>query len=114
MGYMRYHAIVVSASYPTDDDQQHWAEVAHDEAVRLGLNPSPIMFASVNDVRSFFCPPDGSKEGWPESDNGDESRNAFVLWLKAQEYEDGSSPVKWIEVQYGDDGGEQRATRYSQ
>ena len=48
---------------------------------------------------SFFIPPDGSKEGWDDSEEGDKSRDRFVGWLRSVREKYGLS---WVEVQYGD------------
>ena len=53
-----------------------------------------------------MVPPDGSKEGWRESEAGDSTRAAFVKWLRSRCYDDGSSSYGWVEVQYADDEGE--------
>lgn len=99
MGYMRHHAIVVT-SWSVDD-----LEAAHAEAVRLGCQTSPIVLFAVNRGGSFLVAPDGSKEGWPESDNGDVQRRCLIAWLDGQRYEDGSTSLGWVEVQFGDDDG---------
>lgn len=111
MGYMRSHAIVVSAFY----GNPHWIEVAHKEAVRIFHQPveewSAMRIAEVTDpthagmngIRSFMVAPDGSKEGWGHSDAGDRARHEFVSWLESAAYDDGSSPLAWVEVQFGDD-----------
>jgi hypothetical protein len=57
----------------------------------------------VNDSRAFFVPPDGSKEGWSESDEGDGRRDQFIAWLHKHRYSDGSGPLKWVEVRVSDD-----------
>ncbi len=98
MGYIRHHTIVVTS----------WGEhiqPAHAKALGLfGLGAvSPIIDSDRNDYRSFFVAPDGSKEGWDESDDGDTRRAAFIDWLRAQYYGDGSTSVSWVEVQYADD-----------
>jgi hypothetical protein len=115
MGYLRPTAIIVSASYSenvSDPSTPHWIEVAHAEALRIhdvsGLakivtEPTP---PAMNNERSFLVAWDGSQEGWEESDRGDACRAAFIAWLREQEYGDGSSPLDWIEVQYGGDDGE--------
>lgn len=97
MGYIRDHVIVVVACYGDH------LERAHAEARRTFEWVSPISPETINGSQSFFVPPDGSKEGWAESDSGDKRRDAFVGWLKAQAYEDGSSPLKWAEVIVSDD-----------
>jgi hypothetical protein len=100
MGYICNHAIIVSSEMAAP------LERAYLIGVRLFTWPiSPITPLALNGRRSFFVPPDGSKEGWPESDQGNELRNKFVEELKAFVYEDGSSPLDWVEVQFGDDYG---------
>ena len=97
MGHMRHHAIVVSASYGSTIDR------AHAKAAELGMVVSGIIASPVNKVRSFFVAPDGSKEGWSDSDDGDVRRNVLIGWMSQQRYGDGSGPLSWVEVQYGDD-----------
>jgi hypothetical protein len=105
MGYMRHHAIIVTAF-----DEQN-AQRALDEARETfeGITEVTLIVKSgVNAFLSFLVPPDGSSDGWSESGTGDEARDAFVGWLNGQAYEDGSSPYSWVEVQYGDDRGDTR------
>ena len=68
---------------------------------------SPICPPQVNGERSFFIPPDGSKEGWSDSDKGDERRNEFVEWLRSE------GQVHWVEVCYAEDESNTRTTRAS-
>lgn len=113
MGYLRPTAIIVGASYSASMDRpnerRHWIELAHEEALQVferhGLTElvGEIVRGVVNNARSFFVAWDGSKEGWDESDRGDKARAEFVAWLRAQAYGDGSSPLDWVEVQYGGD-----------
>lgn len=107
MGYMRHHAIIVTCGY---DD---WIGKAHKKATQIFVEVSGILKSSINGYESFFIPPDGSKEGWEESEIGDTQRKEYVKWLIAQKYDDGSSPLKWVEVQYGDDEGETIITQHS-
>jgi hypothetical protein len=107
MGYMRHHAIVVT-SYDVKR-----IDAAHNEAARLGLDITGILQAAVNEWHTFLVGPDGSKEGWDESDAGDHRRGQFIAWLDGQRFEDGSSPFDWAEVQYGDDERETKVTRHS-
>lgn len=101
MGYNREHTIVVSAYYGDGLDR------AHARATELfgSERVSPILGKFVNGLRAFFVAPDGSKEGWNESDTNDNARAAFRDFLRGLRYEDRSSPVQWVEVQYGDDNG---------
>ena len=78
MGYMRHHAIIVSAYDET-------IEVAHARASAIfGELVTPIVESRVNSVRAFLVGPDGSKEHWDESDQGDRHRAEFVAWLRTQ------------------------------
>ncbi len=100
MGYMRHHAIIVTGSHG------NYLSRARKKAVSLFPYVSPISKVSINGYQSFFIPPDGSKEGWDESDLGDNARQKFKTWLRALCHEDYSSPLQWVEVQYGDENGE--------
>lgn len=101
MSSVRHDAIIVSIC----GDLQHSSiETAHEVATRMCANVSPIVGSTINGYHSFLVAPDGSKEGWPESREGDQGRAEFVHWLDAQQYEDGSSPYDWVEVRFADDG----------
>lgn len=97
MGYMRHHAIVVT-SWHTG-----LLHAAHDEAIRLGMSVTDITDPVINGYRSFLVAPDGSKEGWPQSDLGDTRRTAFMEWLDDHRFEDDSTALGWCEVQFADD-----------
>lgn len=97
MGYMRHSAIVVTS----------WRigliQTAADKARELGaqvLGPGEPL---VNGYCSILIAPDGSKEGWGDSAEGDARREAFKAWLRRQGHSDGSSPLEWVEVSYGCD-----------
>lgn len=66
---------------------------------------SPIIPGLVNGYATFIVAPDGSKEGWDTSDSGDGLRTAIVAELKKFRFDDGSSPLDWIHVRFGDDMG---------
>lgn len=95
MGYDRHHAIVVTTF------QEGFASVAHARAVQLGLQVSEILVSGVNFWSTFLVAPDGSKEGWTTSYEGDFARKAFTDWLNEQQKQ--SKYSDWVEVQYGDD-----------
>lgn len=91
MGYMRHHAIVV-----TGPDTR--AEIAHVEARKRFDRRflTDLTDVAVNGYRSFLVAPDGSKEGWPESADGDARRAEFIAYLRGQS-------LGWVEVQFDDD-----------
>lgn len=91
MGYIAHHAMIVT-SYDVD-----LIEKAHTYAESLGLWPSEIFRSQVNLYYTFLIPPDGSKEGWPASDDGNDRRERMREFLKAD------SSMEWVEVRYGGD-----------
>lgn len=100
MGIVSHHAIVVTATYG------RFAEMAHAKASEIFDERflSPLSPVTTNSTRSFCIFPDGSKEGWQESADGDARRNLFVEWLGAQRYGDGSTPYVWAEIEMGECG----------
>jgi hypothetical protein len=96
MGYIKHHTIVV-----TSWNEEKITE-AHAKASSIFRWVSPLSPA-VSDWRSFFIPPDGSSEGWDESDAGDARRTAFIDWCQSKRTEDGGSYLQWVEVSFGED-----------
>ncbi len=92
MGYTRHHAIVVSSW-----NKEH-IDAAHRVADELKMSVSEVVHSEMNGILSFFVAPDGSKEGWEDSDIGDVSRSTFKAWIRESGFY-----LKWVEVQYGDD-----------
>lgn len=109
MGYMCHHAIIVTS----------WEPERIERAREVALDTFPHSMVSslsgkmMNYVHSFAIFPDGSKEGWEESNLGDSRRVTFIEWLDGQRHEDGSSKLDWVEVQFADDDGETKTTRDS-
>ncbi len=97
MGYDRNHAIVVSS----------WSLAllteVRERATGCGNRASEIIKYVINDGGAFMVAPDGSKEGWEESEKGDAARAKFLQWADSQRYADGSTPLRWAEVQFADD-----------
>jgi hypothetical protein len=94
MGYIRHHAMII-----TDCDLERIKDI-HRFAELCNLNPTPIMESPVNGYDTFFIPPDGSKEGWEPSNEGDEERKRFKQFIrKRHPYCD------WTEISYGGDDG---------
>jgi hypothetical protein len=61
-------------------------------------------------ILTFMIIPDGSKEGWPGSDEGDARREAFLAEVRRRAAltlldEDDEWFFDWVEVQYGNDDG---------
>ena len=114
MGYMKHHAIIVTGTevFPLDGSFLMQAHEKAREIFTIDSVTEPVP-SPMNHCVSFMVAPDGSKEGWTESNLGDVARSRFIEWLKSNRYEDGGSPVKWVEVQYGDDERVTAALRHS-
>ena len=99
---MRHHAIVVSSCL--DELLLAAHKAAHQTfAIKGGSLVSPVVKSKMNGYQSFFVAPDGSKEGWADSDSGDAARERFKAYLRSKAYEDGSTSLSWVEVQFADD-----------
>jgi len=94
MGYMRHHAIIVTG-WSTEQVTN-----AHQIASELFEVVSPVTEVATNGYTSFFIPPDGSKEGWEESNNGNLARGRFMDWAKTS-----GTYLEVAEIQYGDEEG---------
>lgn len=95
MGYVRHHAIVVTGLRSQD------IAAAREKAMDLGMAVSAPVGPTTNGTLSFLIAPDGSKEGWSESNDGNGRREAFKAWCRAH----ADCYIHWAEVQYGDDDG---------
>lgn len=94
MGYIRHHAIMVTGS----DYDDRLASVHKTAKEIFGELVSPIIESKINGYLSFFIAPDGSKEGWDISDEGNNNRAEFKRKVAIH-----NGYVDWVEVQYGDD-----------
>ena len=111
MGYLRPVAIIVTGTYGDHAEEAHAKalEIFDVELLtysNLKQTVGSLIEGVANGTKSFLVAWDGSKEGWAPSDEGDSARARFVEWLNSQAYDDGSSPLDWVEVQYGGDDNE--------
>lgn len=93
MGTIHHHAIVVTG-YDDHIDRAHRA------AKDIFPFVSEVSAPATNCYQSFFIPPDGSKEGWGESEEGDIRRSQFITKLREMH----DCYVDYIEVEYGELG----------
>lgn len=109
MGWIRHHGIAVTTW------NSGLGSKAQAKAVEIfgTLQVSDFLGPHVNGYQSFFVAPDGSKEGWAESDDGDAKRKRFIEWMKAQSYSDGSCALDWIEYEHDSDNREARVLQFS-
>lgn len=107
MGYIRHNAIVVTS----------WSAAAIDAAAsrarEIGLTVLGPSESVVNGYRTLLVCPDGSKEGWEDSNLGDKRRDAFSSWLYSHRHSDESSPFEWVEIHYGSDDGLANVERHA-
>lgn len=98
MGLIAHHAIVVTGNSGP-------VRSAHMLALAAFGTTSPLVTeiteTATNDTASFLVAPDGSKEYWAESDQGDANRAQFIQTLR-----DTNLPfVYWVLVRFGGDDG---------
>ena len=95
MGKVLHHAIVV-----TSWDTKLIKKARKKARSLFGFRLSRSVHSRVNGYISFFIAPDGSMEGWEDSDKGDEQRKAFIGWLNKQAHSNGSNSLEFCEVCY--------------
>lgn len=94
MGYIRHHAIIITGGHKKK------VHNAHRQAIKIFDNQvSNVLKSKMNSYYSFFIAPDGSKEGWENSDIGDTSREKFIKYIKSNY----GGWLNYCEVFYGDD-----------
>lgn len=104
MGYMRHDSVIVvvqdyALDRPGMPDVDAFRQTLPEEYQPLVVGPIPAM---INGYVTYFFAPDGSKEGWPESDAGDEYRDRFVELFNFG-HADLSSPFDVTRVRHGGD-----------
>jgi hypothetical protein len=101
MGRIRHDAIIVTSYHSGGIEHvEHVAKLA----ATGGLPVSPVTASPHDGGHCSACIfPDGSKEGWQASDEGDAAREEVLSYLHSlRDPDDGSSPVSWALVRYGD------------
>lgn len=117
MGYMCHHAIlVISWNDKLACKAHRKAREIFNKKTHFGEAigwVSPLSPPLKNDYRSFFVSPDGSKEGWEDSNTGNVLRKCFLAWLDAQRHDDNSSSLVWAEVELDEDLRKTKVTQHS-
>ncbi len=112
MGTIKHHAIIV-----TGFDKEA-INTVRNKAVELFTIEnydisdhsnliSNIVFG-MNGYMSFFIGPDGSKEGWNDSDFCDNARIEFTKWMDDQK----ETYCDYIEINFGGDNNNNRVIKY--
>jgi hypothetical protein len=107
MGYMAHDAVLVTINgYVRRGGGEITMPDVDAFRETLPVKWRPLVIGPVqsvtNDYWSCAFLPDGSKEGWRDSDLGDEYRRQFADLFSAG-YEDGSSPFSVAMVRFGGD-----------
>ena len=97
MGTINHNAIVVTGFSPRDNPTAF--QNLRDSVAAVGLPTSAVVPAWLNGYHSFFVAPDGSKEYWDESDDGDDKRQVVRQILR-----ESSAAHHWVEVSFGELG----------
>lgn len=107
MGFVRHDAIIVTSW------DRKLLEKAARHAAKLGLDvlgPSKMV---TNYISTILICPDGSKEGWEESDAYNLKREQFIRYLNRRRYSDGSTALAWVALQYSPDSYDASITAYA-
>lgn len=82
-------------------------ETAYNQAMQLfeDVNVSNLSNKGINGIRSFCVFPCGSKYGWIQAENHEQKLKEFVKFLNAMAYDDGSSPVEFVLVEFSGEMG---------
>lgn len=115
MGYIAHDAVIVTVagyvkdrqSEPQLPDVEAFRRSLPEEWRRLVVGP---IRAVVNGDFTYFFAPDGSKEWWATSDEGDRYRQQFID-LFSWTYGDGSGPFDVVAVRFGGDFGSEVGVR---
>lgn len=107
MGYMRHDAIIVTSW------KREILEAAAQKARDFGLEVLGPSVEVINGISTFLVCPDGSKEGWDESDEFNGKRARFLEYLNGERYEDNSTCLSWAALAYGGDDREAVVTAHA-
>lgn len=97
MGYIAHHAIIV-----TSWDAKR-CSLIREKASKFfpKYQISEVLETQINGYCSFLIGPDGSKEGWEESNRGNTQRESFIDWLEKRK--NGEPYGDYVLVRYGGD-----------
>jgi len=100
MGYIRHHALVITAW------QKAIAEEIHSTAIEifgeeLSQLISPLVSSLEHDYHSFFIAPDGGREWRETSEKTEVARGKFMQYLR--DYDDPN--MYWMLITYADENG---------
>lgn len=105
MGYMAHHAVVVT--YSDWVLKEAWMPDIAGFRANLPADLRPLLVGpipgAINAYSSWAFLPDGSKEGWDLSDDGDRARQAFADLFAVRWEDEEGSPFNVALVRFGGD-----------
>lgn len=101
MGYIRNETMIVSGSNSEKVTRAHSAAISIFNEKKMGTLVSGMQQHITNGGAAFFISPDGSKEGWEDSNTAAEARKEFILFLR----ETKDLWLDWALVELGGDDG---------
>lgn len=101
MGYLRHECIVVNGDMSADVLKAHECASAIFNRHGIGGLVGGLTHHAINGGAAFLIAPDGSKEGWTESENGQKARDRFMEFLRSDHV-----CVNWALILIGGDDGE--------
>ncbi len=104
MGHIRNECIVVSGWSAERVLKAHEAATSIFNPRGMGGLVGGLTQHAINGGAAFLIAPDGSKEGWADSDKGETARNEFIEFLR----EEKSLYLEWALILIGGDDGEYR------
>jgi hypothetical protein len=116
MGYVKHNAIVVTGWNAEKVNEARLKAIEifercfNDEPMvkpYVGKLISEVVYGLTNNQCSFFIAPDGSKEGWQTSDNGDKARDEFCDWLNREP----DNFSDYVEIVFGGDDSNEKIVR---
>lgn len=96
MGYIRHRTLVVHGWSDKEVIEAYAKATSEFNAVGHGSLVSGLVGTTVNGGMSFFIAPDGSKEGWEDSDKCDKARARLLVYLR-------KSALCWVDLEIGGD-----------
>jgi len=118
MGHVVHHAVIVTIPEYIYNarERRHEGLMPDIDAFRASLPAhwQPLLVGPIPSVvegyATYMFAPDGSKEGWPDSNQGDEYRQQFADLFRFR-YEDGGTPFEVVEVGWDREGHDVRDPR---
>ena len=106
MGIIQHHTVIATTwNHERANEFQEWIDSELNDRERQLIVRA---VSWVNNYHTFVLVPDGSKEGWKTSDEGDNLRDRMVckLVFYNDKGDDGGSPWDWVECTFGEWGQE--------